>query len=516
MRSQLYSILVIAALTLVVVACTEQPRTYYLSSANGDDRNNGLSERSPWKSLNKVNAFVFGPGDRLFIQAGTAYQGRLSPKGSGSMEAPVLVDMYDTGEKPVIAAEGKFSEALLLENQEYWELNNLQLTNQGPTREELRYGVRLRSWNFGTMHHIHLRNLHVHDVNGSLIKRDSGEGHGITWQIGGKEKLSRFDDLLIEGCLLERTDRNGICGYSGYPSGRGEEWYPSLNVVIRKNRLLDIGGDAIKIWSCDGAVVEYNVVEGARQRCDDYAAGIWPWNCDNTVIQFNEVSGVKGTKDGQAFDTDGFCYNTTFQYNYSHDNDGGFMLMCGDNSDTVVRYNISQNDKARLFHVAGRTRDVQIYNNLFYIGEDIDAYLFLWTIEGSIWPSSVAIQNNIFYSDGMGRNRFGLRRKQGEADDGTFITEPGFGGSNNIVFEANMLKGNFEDIPEAWRAMINDPKLVDPGKGSKSFESVEGYKLAPGSPAIGAGVPIAENGGQDFWGKELKTGTRPSIGVHEP
>ena len=28
--------------------------------------------------------------------------------------------------------------------------------------------------------------------------------------------------------------------------------------------------------ACDGALVEYNIVRGARTRCDDYAAGIWP------------------------------------------------------------------------------------------------------------------------------------------------------------------------------------------------------------------------------------------------
>ena len=61
---------------------------------------------------------------------------------------------------------------------------------------------------------------------------------------------------------------------------------------------------------------------------EDYAAGIWPWDCDNSIIQFNEVSGVKGTKDGQAFDSDYRCRNSLFQYNYSHDNEGGFMLIC--------------------------------------------------------------------------------------------------------------------------------------------------------------------------------------------
>jgi hypothetical protein len=64
--------------------------------------------------------------------------------------------------------------------------------------------------------------------------------------------------------------------------------------------------------------------------------------------------------------------------------------------------------------------------------------------------------------------------------------------------------------------MINNPKLVDPGKGAEGFESLEGYKLEPGSLAIRAGAIIVENGGRDFWGNELPVRTKPSIRVPEP
>ncbi|MGW8180506.1 MAG: right-handed parallel beta-helix repeat-containing protein, partial [bacterium] len=426
------------------IACSkEEARIYYVDSFLGNDENTGLTMEAPWASLGKVNSTLLAPGERLLFRSGTRYEGRLCPKGSGEAGSPIVIDRYGDGEKPLIEAEGLLGEALLLENQEYWEVSNLQFTNRGSVREEFRYGVRLRSWNFGTMHYIHLRNLDVHDVNGSLIKKDSGEGHGITWENGGDEKPSRFDDLLIEGCHLYRTDRNGISGYVAYPHGHGEKWFPSLNVVIRNNLLEDIGGDAIKVWGCDGALVDHNTVRGARERCDDYAAGIWPWSSDNTVIQYNEVSGLKGTKDGQAFDTDGYCHNTLFQYNYSHDNDGGFMLICiRDNPGTVIRYNISQNDCARLFHIAGLPEKIEIYNNVFYVGSNIDLKLFLWGGRRDNWPKDVHIFNNIFYVEGTGRNSYALSRKN--PDDGTFITKPGFGGAKNVVFENNLLYGNFE------------------------------------------------------------------------
>jgi len=91
----------------------------------------------------------------------------------------------------------------------------------------------------------------------------------------------------------------------------------SLGVIIRGNVLEDIGGDGIKPWGSNGALVEHNIVRGGRMRCEDAAAGIWPWDCDDPVIQFNEVCGMHGIGDGQGFDSDFLCRRSIFQYNYS-------------------------------------------------------------------------------------------------------------------------------------------------------------------------------------------------------
>jgi len=487
-------------------------RTCYVDSEHGDDGNDGVSPERPWQSLEKINSETFGPGDRILFKAGSRFSGQLKPQGSGSEKEPIRIAMYGTGDRPLIAAGGQFGEALLLENQDYWEVSDLELTNNGPTRELFRNGIRIRVWNYETMRHIHLRNLSVHDVNGSL-KKGEGEGYGILLENGGEEVRSRFDGILVEACHLARTDRNGICGRSSYRPDQARA-FPNLNVVIRKNLLEDIGGDGIKVWGCNGAIVEHNVIRGARTRCDDYAAGIWPWASDNTLIQFNEVSGVKGKKDGQAFDSDAHTTNTIFQYNYSHDNEGGFMLICCfDNSGTIVRYNISQNDQTRIFHMAGSNEKIQIYNNVFYIPEGDDVHLFLWTGRESNWTRNVQIFNNIFYAKGTGRNSSGEKRKP--INDGTFVTEPGFGGSSEIEFERNLLFGNFEGLPQEWKKMTVDPELVGPGTGGYGITSLDGYKLKPGSPCIGAGRTIRNNGGRDFWGTPLPSDKSPSIGVYE-
>ncbi|MBN1428513.1 MAG: hypothetical protein JXB07_09010, partial [Anaerolineae bacterium] len=149
---------------------------YYVDSDGGDDDNDGTSPSSAWQSLEKVNSMVFSSGSLILFKAGTCYSGRLKPKGSGTVGDPIAVDQYGEGDLPRIDAEGSFGEALLLENQDYWEVNHLELTNHGPERAENRYGVRLSAWNYGDMKHIHLRNLYIHDVNATLVKKDRAEG----------------------------------------------------------------------------------------------------------------------------------------------------------------------------------------------------------------------------------------------------------------------------------------------------------------------------------------------------
>ena len=69
----------------------------------GDDGNNGTSQDSAWRSLDKVNATTFAPGDKILFKAGESWNGRLWPKGSGSSGNPIIIDMYGSGSKPLIA-----------------------------------------------------------------------------------------------------------------------------------------------------------------------------------------------------------------------------------------------------------------------------------------------------------------------------------------------------------------------------------------------------------------------------
>src|SRR5262245_44495375 len=103
--------------------------TYYIDSANGDDARRGDSPAQAWKTLSKVNATSFAPGDRILFKSGGHWSGQLSPKGSGTEQVPIVIGKFGGDALPMIEANGEADEAVLLKNQEYWEIHHLEITN---------------------------------------------------------------------------------------------------------------------------------------------------------------------------------------------------------------------------------------------------------------------------------------------------------------------------------------------------------------------------------------------------
>jgi hypothetical protein len=477
---------------------------HYLDSKHGNDKNSGLKPSASWASLARVNDNVFKPGDKLLIKSGTVYKGQLVLRGSGKEGMPIIVDVYGKGSKPRIDGGGATTSAVLLENVEYWEVSNLEITNTGAQRQARRTGIAVIARNFGESHHIYLRNLSIHDVNGSLVKNEGG-GSAIFWHNSGDSIRSRFIDLRIENCHLYSCERNGIIAH-GY-SNRAN-WYPSLGVVIRGNLLEKIPGDGIVPIGCDGALIEHNIMRDSPDILshEEAAAGIWPWSCDNTTIQYNEVSGHKAKWDGQGFDSDWNCQNTIIQYNYSHDNYGGFLLICNDGSSigkrsnigttgTIVRYNISINDGLRpypteragifspVFHITGPCINTQIYNNIIIVkpktSAGIDRTLVKMENWGGPWPENTVFRNNIFYS----------------LDSSQFS----FGQDIATIFSGNTFYGSFKDRPADASAIDKDPLFECIPQHHERAAIQKCLRLLPQSTSKGNGVDVSAEAFKTFF-----------------
>lgn len=484
--------------------------TYYVDNAAGNDSNAGTNPDMAWKSLDKINATTFAPGDHILFKAGGSWQGQLWPKGSGADGSPIVIDKYGSGGKPLIAGVTSELQTVFLKNQQYWEINNLEVTNPSPepfsrdwkgARGERR-GVYILNEESGVLNHIYIKNLNIHDVDGVYTTRSGG----IIFDSVGSWVPSAFHDVLIDGNTLTDVDAYGIYISSNcivrYGMGDLWEWVPkpygpwtpSTQVKISNNTVVRAATGGIAWNVTDGAVVEHNTVQEATYLATN--ASIWWAYADNNVVQYNESFAAKnGSEDGTGFDVDAGNLGSLVQYNYSHDNAGGFMLYVNDTYNTIntiVRYNISQNDKARIFRYSGSIDTVLNYNNTVYVGAASgNPVMSDYFTKSSGSPKNIKNYNNVYYSVG---------------DKGWTLT--------GQTFDYNAYYGGKTLVSSDAHKVTASPKLVSPGSGGTGMNTVNGYQLQSDSPLIGAGVPIADNGGRDYFGNPLYNGD-PDIGAFE-
>ena len=489
--------------------------TYYVDSVGGNDNNTGTSQSTPWQNLTKVNTVTFTAGDQILLKCGSVWNGQqLYPKGSGTSGNPILVDMYGTGSKPLINCANAFMGAVYLYNQQYWEIGNLEVTNWTTGTPGEQNGVRVIADSGGTKSHIYLRNLDIHNVNGSLtLGRDNGKANGgILFDV--LTTRGSYNDILIEGCYIHFVDRTGIKFWSNFSRYGGATWTPHTNVVIRNNTLNDIGGDGIVPCISDAPLVEYNVASYCNNRSTNPNVAMWVWDAEDALFQYNEAYLTQQTNDGQGYDIDDYQHRTVMQYNYSHDNVGGFMLVCNTrkafNTDGIIRYNLSQNDHNKLFRWSGYNMlGFKVYNNVFYLPAT-NLTLILQHNGGS--GADAQYLNNIFYNN----NATATYNLEGAAGSGVLFNYNVFYGYHPAGTPANPGEPN-----DAHKIVDNPlgsflPQLmVNPGSGGNGRNTVDGYKLCAGSPAIDSGTLVPNNGGKDYWGNPVPTNGVTDRGAHE-
>jgi hypothetical protein len=466
--------------------------TCYIDAVGGSDANNGASQSSAWQTVGKVNGSTFGPGDTILFKVGCAWTSQLTIKNSGNAGNPIVIGSYGTGSKPTIIGPAGSSPVVSIDNCQYIELTGLEITNADQTASGRKIGISLGAGNVATqLRHIIIKNCYIHHIISAVNNDNSLRYTGAIIPRG-----ARFDSLIIEDNIMEDV-------YAGiYFSGGGavRELPPtkdngSTNVLVQRNSVKRGQGDGIVIANCYGAKVQYNFVDSCCKNGQLAFANIWGSWLTNCIYQFNESAHSYPNADGEAFDDDWQCSNDTFQYNYGHDNSGGFFLLCSANYRTpnpVLRYNISQNDNWA-YCECGNNDALFLYNNTFYGIER--------NIKNGSYGLSSWFRNNIF-----------CRANAAIAYSGTT------GYSNNCYFQQG------GTTPADPNKITADPMFVSPGGAPSSGTSLAkltqtlhaayaAYQLKPGSPCIDKGMAIAGNGGRDFGGMGLNGA--PDIGACE-
>ena len=273
-----------------------------------------------------------------------------------------------------------------------------------------RSGIRVEAYGGGTYEHIYIKDCNIFDVRGyngqdsiwDVVPEGGGTtfyGSRTTHRTGGinivshtmrdltnatssstagdviDEQPTIFNDVLIEGNTVENCYANGITT-TNVRGALDERENRHTKVVIRNNVIRNVQRAGIIPLYTSGCLVEYNLVDTFQQTTQGYGCGIWCDRANDMIFQYNEVCNGKNTMDGMAFNLDDMTENGIIQYNYSHNNvGGGVMLHIRTNSynrNNTVRYNLSVNDTAnyaairRLSCVSARV-SIQRYRTQEYI-----------------------------------------------------------------------------------------------------------------------------------------------------
>jgi hypothetical protein len=357
-------------------ASASAQRVYYLNCDGGNDSNGGLSPQSAWKTLDVVNSHSFAPGDTLLLKRGTVCAGMLWPKGSGAAGKPIRLGAYGVGALPRIVGTGNPA-GLKLENQQYWEIANLDVTGGNP------YGIVI-SGNLPLLSHFRITDVVVHDVTGEPKSKESG-----LIVIAQEDKAATvFDDIVVDGVTVYNSTQWAGIFISGASHLRQLDSPRGSNVTVRNSVVHDVAGDGILVEEAKHALIERNVAWDTGMQYTETIGtpdGIWEWMCEDCTVQYNEgfFADSPGV-DGGEFDIDCGNINNIVQYNFAHDSQGycvsvfGADGVKGTSRNNIVRRNLCVNNgrsprmarRQGAIYLStwngGRISGVQIYGNTVF------------------------------------------------------------------------------------------------------------------------------------------------------
>lgn len=504
-----------------------KPATFYVSTSDGDDTNDGLSAAASWKTIDKVNVLELVPGDTLRFKSGDTFKGKLSIFNEGGAPGlPIIVTSYGDGSQPILDGDGYLSTIHVL-NSGYLSFSDFKIKNDGGPAmpgdpEDLRYGVYIENSHAdGTFfEHYRMLNLTFKNIYPTIeVTDDDNTGvnaHAIitsgSW--GDDINPTRFKDMLIENCLFTRTARHAT-------------YFKAIdNLVIRNNLFEHVGGAGMVIGNnCTNILVEHNITNYTGSKIDPRMAGrgsgIWCFHSTNLTVQHNKFMYASGIHDSYGMHIDIGNRNVVYQYNYSEGNEGGFVEILGANVNVGYRYNLSVGDGWRkrgnrygqIFWLAGWSGDpanpigsdsIFVYNNSIYVRDSIAPGI--WIEEVS---KNARIYNNIIYV----ANQFGPVVIKNNSSFNDFDYNNWYG---NIP-----LRDENGDLYRGPNAMTSDPKYM-----ASIVSDAVGFILQEESPAIGSGELVHNagiehpydyfhnNGGEDYYGNQVFPDAQPNIGAY--
>ncbi len=178
--------------------------TYYVSPA-GNDANSGKAPDQAWRTVGRVNAVVFAPGDSILFERGGSWDEDLTLNDAGTASDPITVSAYGAGSPPVIrrlTAAGDFTV-----------YDGITVDHQGIASD----AVRIQARNV-TLRNMIIRNggsdgVDASDADGLLIE-DTLIHHFLAGSFTNQVDAHGVVATDIQGLTIRRTEIHHVSGDS--------------------------------------------------------------------------------------------------------------------------------------------------------------------------------------------------------------------------------------------------------------------------------------------------------------
>ena len=498
---------------------------YYIDAESGNDANGGTSAGAAWRTIAKVNARTFAPGDRVLFKRGQLWREQLIVPSSGTSGNPITFGTYGTGGRAVLkgsalvtgwtsAGANQWRAALTLTPNQvffsgtrgtkvsgtasvnsalkwYWSGGVLYVYGTANPGTTIEASVRPSTRSYGLVHiqgreYVNIEGLEITQSAsfGLYVKpaaryitiRDCDISHALDGGLVVPTGSTSAQQITVEDSLVHHNNggyKEGAPGVATYHEGLTMENVDGFTIRRTKVYSNYMEGSNFKRGSRNG-VLEY---------CDLYANALinqYIEGATNIVIRYNRIydcsynAGIEFGMETNTYHND----NVRICGNLFWNNSGGVSFWAG--------------------NFTGQHRNIRIENNTFYNN---------W--EAIRWKSGATdnysgtnyIRNNVLWQAKASNRAIWDYTTGSQAISRTII-------SNNVFQQGCATATTGTSARVIADASFTNAASLD-------------FRLRSGSPCIDAGLavgmtadimgtPIPQGGGPDIGAYEYGSGTTPS------
>lgn len=320
--------------------------TYYIAP-NGNDSANGTSPDQPLKSLGRVESLDLQPGDKVLLQRGASFTGKLGVWKSGSAAQRITIGSYGPKSAPKPRLTNNANDFCVMVGASFVTVTDLLVT-----------GCRVGIWSRGTENLITkveaTKNMHGIEIDAGSVRTRVLRNYLHHNDMMAANTPGAFDDYGAVGVVVVGDDTE--VAYNKIT----DNWAPSAD--------FGTDGSAVEIYGGIGTQVHHNVAKNNRtftELGDNRSANTtYAYNVATSNLRDSEFLITRGTEDYFGPVRGTVAVNNTVKLTGS--NSRGFVCYAGCTKDLFAMYNNIFDIAGLIGHIEGERTGA---NNIYFRGD---------------------------------------------------------------------------------------------------------------------------------------------------